>query len=947
MLRTGIARLLIPVMLLTMLLSAPMTAGAASIKITGLTVVGTPAVGNTMTWTPNVTGGSGNYTFIYTLYKTTPSGSGYDYLPKTPGSYSFKFTETGTYYLQVVAQDTKYNYVSAAFVSKPIVVVGSGPRLSGDIIPNATLVPIDSTVQWTVYGETGEVGASGTTGNVTYEYSLYFNSTDLLINTVRSQPIFAYTLKQPGSYMLAVRATDEVGTTIWYNTGYLVVAYAQPVVMDSLTVSSALIDLGQSVTVKATASGGYKDLHYYWKVYKGASVIDSFDTDESTITYKPTASGIYHFSCEVRDQSSQTTGEVTTVDVTVSIPDPFDIDSITRTSTTGVTGKAISWKIKLVGGVGTKTIIYSIRQNGSVIYTSSATTTGSSVTAIFVPDQPGLYTIEAYGVDSESTYTLTNPASNTTPIVVYDGSSLYLSDLVPSVTKLTKGATVTWTFKFHNNQGGVKTSYNIYCDGSLVSSGATTGKIIQYKIANKAFGVYTIELFSEDVVTHKTCSLSGGAIDYSYSGPLTVTSLVPVKATLDAPGTAEWIYTLGGNPMGTIQTSYTVIDSLSNVVASGTTSAYTFSVYLSKGGTYKVTLVCTDDTGRTVTYTGGDVTVNASSSTNMIITNLKAVSTEVTASSPVTWTFGVKNVTGTWSAAYKVMFTPAGTTTTVELTGGNVTSPSITDSFTGLGKYYVKVQGKDDLGTTVWYESDVVTVKAAPNNALYVSVPTPNKASCKVGETITWTFSVNNPIGSYMVFYAVYEADKIMKMSSASDDSPISYVPNNPGYYSLRIYAMDSTATKCAPKESSETKVTQDTPSISSLLISVPTVSKTHVTSPQLVTWSFTVSSLTDDYIVSYQVYKVNGASTTLMIDNVTHKSSFSVYLDETGNYYATVQAKMLDGSSVVSQVEQSEYVVCNLPEELIEVVTPDLEPAFDPEISLPDFPAIPEIEGD
>ena len=81
MLRKGIARLLVPVMLLTMLLSAPVTAGAASIKITGLTAVGTPAVGNTMSWTPSVTGGSGNYEFIYTLYKTTPSGTGYDYLP--------------------------------------------------------------------------------------------------------------------------------------------------------------------------------------------------------------------------------------------------------------------------------------------------------------------------------------------------------------------------------------------------------------------------------------------------------------------------------------------------------------------------------------------------------------------------------------------------------------------------------------------------------------------------------------------------------------------------------------------------------------------------------------------------------------------------------------------------------------------------------------------------
>ena len=97
-------------------------------------------------------------------------------------------------------------------------------------------------------------------------------------------------------------------------------------------------------------------------------------------------------------------------------------------------------------------------------------------------------------------------------------------------------------------------------------------------------------------------------------------------------------------------------------------------------------------------------------------------------------------------------------------------------------------------------------------------------------------------------------------------------------------------------------------------------------------------------------MYKVNGAAETLMIDNVTTKHFFSVFLDETGNYYAKVQAIATDGSGLVSQIEQSEYVVCNLPEELIEAVTPDLEPAFVPEISgpdVPELPAIPEPEHD
>ncbi len=947
MLRTGIARLLVPIMLLTMLVAAPMSAGAVTIKITNIAQSGTPAVGNTVTWTPTVTGGSGNYEYIYTLYKTTTSGSGYDYLPKTTADYSITFTEVGTYYLQVVAYDTKYDVVSAAKVTSAIVVPGTGPRLSF-IDPNTTSVQIGSTVQWTVYGETGSIGASGTEGDVTYEYSLYRKSDDLVINTIRTNPVFAYTLNVPGYYNLRVRATDDNGTSAWIETGYLVSAYAPAVTLDSLTVSSALISLGESVTVKATASGGYKDLHYYWTVYKADVVIDSFDTDESSIVYTPDTAGIYHFGCEVCDQSSQTTGIVTTVDVTVTEPAEFDITSITRSSTTSETGKVISWKISLTGGIGTKTVVYTVYRNGTAYSTSSVTTTGSSVTASCYVSDTGKYTIKAYAFDSKNNYTVTNPFELTDPIIVYDGESLYLSDLMPSIKKLTKGTTVTWTFQFHNNVGGVMTTYTIYRSGTAVKTGKTTGKIIQYKIADGDFGLYTIELSSVDVITGKTCTLTGGTVDYTYSGALSITNLVPVKETLDTPGTAEWLFDVEGDPMGEVTTVYTV-NKGGSTVASGTTTAFSFSAYLSEAGTYTVTLTSTDATGRTATLTGGAVTVSASSSTNMTITNLKAVSYEVTVNAPITWTYGVKSASGSWKVAYKIMFTPTGSTTTVELTSGTVTeATSISYTPTATGKYSIKVQGIDSLGSTEWYEDGPVVVKAEPNTALSVTAPSPDKTSCKVGETITWTFTVNNPVGSYMVFYAVYQADKIMKMSSASDNSPISYVPNNPGFYSLKVYAMDSTGTKCDPEESSETEVTQDTLTLDDLIISVPEVSTTSITSPTKVTWTFTVSSQLDDYVVNYKVYKVNGATTTLMIDNVTSKSSFSVYLDETGNYYATVQAQATDGSSIVSQIEQSEYVVCNLPDELIEVVTPDLEPAFNPEISLPiEVPVVPETDQD
>ncbi len=880
--------------------------------------------------------------FMYTLYKETTTGAGYDFQPKTAGDYSFKFTEIGTYYLQVVAYDTTYDYVSAAKLTGAITVVGTGPRLD-HITPSATSVQVGSVVQWTVYGETGEVGASGLTGTVSYEYSLYRASDDLIINTIRSSPVFAYTLTIPGNYNLRVRATDSVGTSAWIETGYLVSAYATPLVLSEVKVSTNLLTLGNSVTATAVVTGGYGALEYSWTVKKGTSTVKTGTTSEPTFTFKPTATGIYHFVCVVNDQASQSTGEITSVDVTVVAAEVFDITSITPSSTTGLTGKVISWTVKLTGGIGTKTVVYTISRNGSEILTSSITTSGSSVTVVYYPDTPGIYTIKAYAFDSEGTDTATKPFSCAIDIVVYDGSSLYLSDLVPSVSRLTKGGTVRWTFKFHNNVGGVLTTYTIYCDGNPVYTGKTTGKVIDYKIQEGKFGVYTISLSSVDVITKMTCSLSGGTVDYSYSGSLAVTATA-VKTSLSAPGTAEWLLNVTGDPMGTLDITYTVSDG-SNVVASGSTSALTISAYLAAAGTYTLTVVVTDATGRTATFTGAPVTVSGGSGTHMVITNLKPVTTEVRVGDKIVWTFGVSNATGTWSVNYKVMFTPAGSSTASAVkTASGVKTTSVEYTTTAEGTCYLMVQGTDDNGSTIWYTSDTVIIRAKINTALSVTVPT-GTASCNVGDTITWSFSVLNPIGNYMVFYAIYRADKIMKMSSANDDSPILYVPNNPGLYSIKVYAMDSTGTKCTAKQSGNTDVTQAALPLDDLIISIPKVSHTYITSPTLVSWSFTVSSQMTDYHIRYKLYKFKGSSTVLMVDNTTTKNSFSIYLDETGNYYVTVQAIADDGSSLVSEIEQSEYVICNLPEELIEIVTPSLDPSFDPDAGIPEVPVIPEFD--
>ena len=157
-----IARLMLPIMLLTMLLAEPIAASADSVKITAVnSMVSYTTVGNSAMWSPVVTGGSGTYQYRYTLYRNSTTGvpealQGWSSTPY----YSYSFTKTGTYYLVVGVRDAANTSLMAQATSSAVTVTGNGPKI-GFVNASTYMAQVGTGVTWTVYNLDSAVGVTG------------------------------------------------------------------------------------------------------------------------------------------------------------------------------------------------------------------------------------------------------------------------------------------------------------------------------------------------------------------------------------------------------------------------------------------------------------------------------------------------------------------------------------------------------------------------------------------------------------------------------------------------------------------------------------------------------------------------------------------------------------------------------------------------------------------
>jgi len=158
-------------------------------------------------------------------------------------------------------------------------------QLSVSISPTTAKIKIGESVTFT---------SSVSGGTPPYSYQWYLNGAAV---SGAIFPTWTFAPVSTGTYTVYLNVTDSVLKTAKSNVASVTVA---PPLTVSISPTSAIISVGQSVTFTSTVSGGYPPYSYQWYL-DGAPVSGA---TSSSWTFTPTTSGIYYVYLKVTDANN-------------------------------------------------------------------------------------------------------------------------------------------------------------------------------------------------------------------------------------------------------------------------------------------------------------------------------------------------------------------------------------------------------------------------------------------------------------------------------------------------------------------------------------------------------------------------------------------------------------------------------------------------------------------
>ena len=196
-------------------------------------------VGNSITFTATVTGGTSPYTYVWYNSGTLESS--------TSSTYTTSFSSSGTYIIEVIIKDANGNKAYYNFTE----TVNVDPSVS-----------ISSSQNPTDVGNSVTFTASGSGGTGSYTYQWYYASNNTAISGATGYE-YTRSFSTSGTYSFYVIIHDSNGNTAQSSTITETVS-ADPSV--SISESPSPTDVGVSVTFTSSASGGTGSYNYTWTI---------------------------------------------------------------------------------------------------------------------------------------------------------------------------------------------------------------------------------------------------------------------------------------------------------------------------------------------------------------------------------------------------------------------------------------------------------------------------------------------------------------------------------------------------------------------------------------------------------------------------------------------------------------------------------------------------------
>jgi hypothetical protein len=279
-------------------------------------------VGQSVQFSSNAIGGKGSYTyswFVNGVLNVSSASNAFTFTPKTRGTY-------GVY---VKVSD---NYGDSSNSSTSTVTVNSQPTIN--------LMPVTSNV---IVGQS--VAFTNATYNGTPPYSYSYTTQ---ANAIESGNSFLFA--KPGDYQITETVTDSVGKSASASSYVLVSA---PKLNVSVYPTSANIDVGQSIKLNSSVSGGFGTYSYVWFVNNQQS------GNSTSLVITPNVSGSDNVYLKVTDSAGDISYSQNSI---ITIYPELNI-SVAPSSASITPGQSIVLENTTTGGEAPYTYSYTVPAN--------------------------------------------------------------------------------------------------------------------------------------------------------------------------------------------------------------------------------------------------------------------------------------------------------------------------------------------------------------------------------------------------------------------------------------------------------------------------------------------------------------------------------------------------------------------------------------------------------
>ena len=298
---------------------------------------------------------------------------------------------TGFYQTYIYVFDEAGNY---AYVELNPIRISAAPNTStlNLAISASSASAVGDKIRW-------RASATGGSGNYLYSFSLFRDDKEIARRNRLEYSDFEYEIDRTGSYKVMVTAYDTVSEKSVSVISAEVNIFT-PIVIESFKANIPAALIGQSIFWNVKASGGEGELEYSYTLYKDDTIIKStdFKKDNYRFTHKPSESGVYNVTVNIKDSRSQV---VSFKSEDITVIQPLSAENVEFSTDYAVAGKEISCSVDVLGGSGSYSCKFSIYCNGVPVMTGDSDTNEFS----FIVTEPGKYSAVVTVTDADTSVT--------------------------------------------------------------------------------------------------------------------------------------------------------------------------------------------------------------------------------------------------------------------------------------------------------------------------------------------------------------------------------------------------------------------------------------------------------------------------------------------------------------------------------------------------------------